>query len=476
MAPHHLAFSALLLLLILISSKSNSDDKSKVVRDGSLKSIAKLLNAQPQMFKDWSGHEDDYRKFLEVLLDWTIGDVPVKLKSKFRMFDSKKDLNCADPTYENVLTGKKLAKERVIVDFIPFGYDVDKLEIRLHDTFNAVDCFVIYESPRTLSGLAKPMYFPMIMHSDRFRPYLSKIIHLNATFSDIQQQTLKVRRSVGTAFKSGNWELDFAMRTEMVKRFNAVQNSALKAFVMSHLQGAYGIQNDADEIVNGKVLYHVKHCEIKREVDFIFAPSFAFKKNFHWLQNTVDLGCLKGSNINDQTEKLRFHLWRPGPYIWPLGTILRENSTLRYHKYEGRECQHHLGLGAATHMSSLAEPVMYWLKRCGVNEQSYKGAVSPELVRAGRDGAITPELIYASTISPYCSKWDVPPARHISTHTTQAQDIWLKSIPQVVTDNPSSFPFLLPGLNGPHGTVGLMSRSADSHWSDLCSLSNATAM
>ena len=320
------------------------------------------------------------------------------------------------------------------------------------------------------------MYFPMIMHSDRFRPYLSKIIHLNASLLDIHQQTMKVRRSVGTAFKSGNWELDFAMRTEMVKRFNALQNNSLKVFVMTHLQGAYGIQNDADEMVNGKVLNHIKHCEVKREVNFMYTPSFAFKKNFHWLQNTIDLGCLKGSNVNDQTEKLRYHIWRPGPYLWPLSTILKENSTLRYHNYEGRECIHHLGLGAATHMSSLAEPVMYWLKRCGVNEQTYKGAVSPELVKAGQESAITPEMLYSATIFPYCSKWELGPAKHISTHTKRAQEIWLSSIPLVVTENPGSYPFLVPGLNGAHGTVGLMTQTADSHWSDMCSLHNASAL
>ena len=38
-------------------------------------------------------------------------------------------------------------------------------------------------------------------------------------------------------------------------------------------------------------------------------------------------------------------------------------------RYEPYDCSHHMGLGAASHMSSVAEPAEYWLKRGSVIEQ-----------------------------------------------------------------------------------------------------------
>jgi hypothetical protein len=34
----------------------------------------------------------------------------------------------------------------MIVDFVPFGYDVDKLLLRLLETWDSVDVYVIYET------------------------------------------------------------------------------------------------------------------------------------------------------------------------------------------------------------------------------------------------------------------------------------------------------------------------------------------
>ena len=58
-------------------------------------------------------------------------------------------LDCQNPKYNGVLTGIQLKKKKYIVDFIPFGYDLQKLEVRMTESFDVVDAFVIYESTRT---------------------------------------------------------------------------------------------------------------------------------------------------------------------------------------------------------------------------------------------------------------------------------------------------------------------------------------
>ena len=49
--------------------------------------------------------------------------------------------------------------------------------------------------------------------------------------------------------------------------------------------------------------------------------------------------------------------------------VVVTGDTFRYEPYD---CGHHMGLGAASHMSSVAEPAEYWLKRGSVIEQVSK--------------------------------------------------------------------------------------------------------
>ena len=49
------------------------------------------------------------------------------------------------------------AQPATIIDFVPFGYDVDLLEIRLLENYDAVDVFVIYETMFTQRGIRKPL-------------------------------------------------------------------------------------------------------------------------------------------------------------------------------------------------------------------------------------------------------------------------------------------------------------------------------
>lgn len=79
----------------------------------------------------------------------------------------------------------KTLSRRWIVDFIAFGYDAEKLLIRLYETFDEVDIYVIYEAPFTLMTARKPLYFEELRRQPRFRPFLRKIVHIIAREKDM---------------------------------------------------------------------------------------------------------------------------------------------------------------------------------------------------------------------------------------------------------------------------------------------------
>lgn len=66
----------------------------------------------------------------------------------------------------------------MIYDCFLINSELDLLSLRLHFLDDIVDRFVIVESPRTLSGKEKPLYYELNKH--KFVKYQSKIIHLVA--------------------------------------------------------------------------------------------------------------------------------------------------------------------------------------------------------------------------------------------------------------------------------------------------------
>ena len=75
------------------------------------------------------------------------------------------------------------------------------------------------------------------------------------------------------------------------------RNQRLSAALFEHSrlhgEGAVlALQNDADEFVSSRVLGHLQVCDLKRGVDLrkgLYAPCFAFKNNFNWLQVSLKL-------------------------------------------------------------------------------------------------------------------------------------------------------------------------------------------
>jgi hypothetical protein len=76
------------------------------------------------------------------------------------------DIDCDDPLYTGVLTGNTATQEKYMIDIVPFGFDVDYLEIRLMEYFDLVDKFVSIEQSTSFKGVPKKILIPELLESD----------------------------------------------------------------------------------------------------------------------------------------------------------------------------------------------------------------------------------------------------------------------------------------------------------------------
>jgi hypothetical protein len=279
---------------------NNNTNLLNLTKDRTLVSLSYLLNQNSNLFKKWSNSELDHISFLKILKPWIMSDNLIPLSTQINKLNSN-ILNCSNIKYSNVLTGNIINNNnnnniRFIVDFVPFGYDFDKLIIRLHETYSFIDAFIIYESTRNQRGMKKELYLNKILFKqNRFKPYLDKIIYLSSNDYDLKKYIKIVNKSKNKWFTSKNdkdlWALENSMRTEMILKFNDIfpynitnKNSALKSLLIDNINNTWAIQNDADEIITGNTLYHIRNCEIKESIESIYMPCLSFKRNFHWLQ------------------------------------------------------------------------------------------------------------------------------------------------------------------------------------------------
>jgi hypothetical protein len=166
-------------------------------RDGSLNFLVGLLNKQKSIFQDWSlpsGSDENFGGLMKALSPWVLSDFPVPLlKNKL---PASTAIDCANPAYNAALSGKQLNHKtgRVIVDFIPFGYDVDKLEIRLFETFPLVDIFVLYEAPRTQSGVTKPNFISILLEGRNSSSWSQVASRRAARFQKWKQKMVRQKK------------------------------------------------------------------------------------------------------------------------------------------------------------------------------------------------------------------------------------------------------------------------------------------
>jgi Glycosyltransferase family 17 len=252
----------LLLLPLLFLSFYTYSSIGVVRRTADLQDLLKLLNADDagarDLFINQYIHRTNPGRFFEKLAQeltpWIVAEPDAPITSAD---PPPVSLNCSSATYSNVFDGSLLAEPRVIVDFVPFGYDLDKLEARLYEGFDIVTAFVLYEAPLTQTGKAKPFYFDMVRNSKRFNIFSEKIIYLKGNSTELQKYLPVDRKS-----KQKNkmlWKMEGSMRFEVIRLLKKMPsnetNFELKERLIKESKKGttLGIQNDADEMITRTV-------------------------------------------------------------------------------------------------------------------------------------------------------------------------------------------------------------------------------
>ena len=141
-----------------------------------------------------------------------------------------------------------------------FNTELDHLEIRLNTTFAEVDYFVLVESPKTFTGLDKPL----TLHANlaRFRPYLTKIIYHEITYPP------------GFAPRTP-WDMEDHQRNAMLTQ------------VFPRLRGAQApragdvlVVSDVDEMPRPETLRLLRACAFPRRLTL---ASRFYYYSFQWL-------------------------------------------------------------------------------------------------------------------------------------------------------------------------------------------------
>ena len=118
---------------------------ARIARDVSLEGLAHLLNTVPlsstgleQDAQHWPRRAAHYAAFMHWLSPWLLGapshELPPSPEQTFPPFD------CSNTRFAEVLTGRPRRKPRRIVDFVPYGYDPDMLEVRLLESWPRPAC------------------------------------------------------------------------------------------------------------------------------------------------------------------------------------------------------------------------------------------------------------------------------------------------------------------------------------------------
>ena len=81
-----------------------------------------------------------------------------------------------------------------LVEFIPFGYDLDILEIKLLEVYEVVDLILFFESGFTQRGVPKPLYFNESLPSGRWDRFLDKMYLFHKPDAELAELADRARK------------------------------------------------------------------------------------------------------------------------------------------------------------------------------------------------------------------------------------------------------------------------------------------
>lgn len=121
--------------------------------DAHLAEIVARLNQLPAGVGSFTSEQG----YLTIMRHLTLPAIQPSHALRVQSDPHTQSLRCGDPRYAKVFNGRRRTEPALILDFIPFGYDIDLLEVRMLENYDHVDAFVVYEAEYTQRGLPKPV-------------------------------------------------------------------------------------------------------------------------------------------------------------------------------------------------------------------------------------------------------------------------------------------------------------------------------
>lgn len=148
-----------------------------------------------------------------------------------------------------------------IYDIVPFGFELDLLELRLAELHDVVDHFVVAEAPRGFGGMRKPLYLQR--NWTRFERFQAQMTPVVVDSEQLAQLYPRARRD------HTDWIGEDALRTRLWQQ--------VRHFVLE--PDAVAIWADVDELPPRWLIHLLRHyeCPLPMRVQ---AP--AFRYHFGW--------------------------------------------------------------------------------------------------------------------------------------------------------------------------------------------------
>lgn len=135
-------------------------------------------------------------------------------------------------------------KSPKIIDAFPYANEELVLEVRLNELYESVDYFLIVESNRSQTGLAKPYYFEE--NKEKFKKFSDKIIYLKLDDSSIGK------------IKEADWTQENSTR----KAITEIGLQEISKITKLH-ENDYLIISDCDEIPKAEIINKLKASNVE---------------------------------------------------------------------------------------------------------------------------------------------------------------------------------------------------------------------
>lgn len=199
-----------------------------------------------------------------------------------------------------------------IIDSIIFLKELDLLEMRLNILNDVVDCFVITESPFTVSGNEKPLYYQE--NKDRFSKFNDKIVHY---------VTEEIPNDFSYYMEKRKYHLPYGESVDYTSNMRYSDIPLIwKRGIFNRNNSAYGIEksgandedliitSDADEIVNPELLRNLDWFDPNNHYVTV-GPAYYFKLNYLYTREWYGSRLCSWNMLKEKTvSKLRDYRMR----------------------------------------------------------------------------------------------------------------------------------------------------------------------